>query len=89
MYILYIYFSLCALFLSLSFALALFLTFSVYKFTFSMKIILSAAYFVALVRHSSGDIAPEITGNRTTRTGCLRVGYRPINTRTGSPVPAT
>lgn len=54
---------------------------------FSTKIISSAARFVALVRHLPGDGAPE-TGNRA-RTGCLRPGYRPINTRTGSPVPAT
>lgn len=74
-YILYIYF-----FSLRSFSLCI-------SFTFSMKIISSAARFVALVRHLPGDGAPE-TGNRA-RTGYLRPGYRPINTRTGSPVPAT
>lgn len=60
---------------------------SLYKFSFSTKIILSAARLVALVHHLSGDGVPE-TGNRA-RIDRLRFDHRPINTRTGSPVPAT
>lgn len=88
----YIYISsLCSFSLSLSFALsfALFFVLCIYKSTFSMKIISSAARFVALVRHSPGNDAPVVTGSHATRTSRLRVGHRPINTRTGSPVPAT
>lgn len=55
---------------------------SLYTSTFSMKIISSAPCLVALVHHPAGAGVPE-TGSR------LRSGHRPINTRTGSPVPAT
>lgn len=95
-YILYIIFSLLSFTLSLS--LSLFLSFwsflslsfslphtlaplSLYTSTFSMKIISSASCLVALVRRPDGGGAPE--------TGSPPSGHCPINTRTGSPVPAT
>lgn len=56
---------------------------SLYTSTFSMKIISSAPCFVALVHHPAGAGVPETGSSR------LRSGHRPINTRTGSPVPAT
>lgn len=84
--ILYIYIFIYSYIIYIYFFFALFFPLCI-SFTFSMKIISSAARFVALVRHLPGDGAPE-TGNRA-RTGYLRPGYRPINTRTGSPVPAT
>lgn len=88
----YIYIYSCIIYIYIiSFLFALFsrsLSFYIYKSSFSMKIISSAPVrFIALVCHLPGDGAPE-TGNRA-RTGRLRPDHRPINTRTGSPVPAT
>jgi len=84
-YILYIY----MLFLSLSFFHSLSLSLSLYKSSFGMKIISSAARFVAVIRHSGGSGAPESGDRARARTAYSRPGHRPINTRTGSPVPAT